>query len=584
MNLIWNKNIELFKKRFSSLAALIDEKIAFYSKYAGTEAEKTLLHPFWEVTPSKAGDFTASENSLKLHSSYNPVKEALTALSAKENEIQNAKALIFCSFGLGYTPCEAAKLYPAKTIILIEPDINYFLSAMLFTDFESLLTHQNVIFACGATPDQAITLINQYGISNSAFFSISAQTSHAEAYYSSLSELIRRNKDKEDINNATLEKFRKLWLSNSRKNISKTALLESVNMYKNQAASLPFLVLGAGPSLEKILPHLQELKNKVITVCVDTALRACLQYKYEPDFIVLTDPQFWAYKHIAGLKSPSSILIIENAVYPAVLSFECRKIVCCQSQIPVGSFFEKYCGPQGYLGAGGSVASCAWSFAKLAGASSVYLCGLDLSFPKKKTHIKGSTFEQKAHSDSTKISPSETKTLPMLFSGNVSLEKDYSGNPLLSDQRMKMFAWWFESNIASSPETKTYTLSPEGLYIPGVKVEQLSTLQSLPDLSLQKNNFLSICENQQTQTEKQKSFEKAKKIFNSELTKALNIATDALNNSSESSDLYKQKLSQLQIANLLALIPPTNLSTLPESHRHSTFFSSIKEFAKSYYL
>lgn len=565
----------------------MEKQIDFFEKTIGSQNEKELLYPFWEVFNAKNGDITAKENSIQIHSAYNPKKEAENLINSKKEEIQTAEAIVFEGFGLLYAAKTAAGLFPQKTIILVEPDVNHFLAPMLLVDAEPLFQHKSIIFACGASSEQAITLINQYGTLNSVFFSSAAQTAHAAKYFSELSTLIQRNKEKEKINNATLEKFRTLWFRNSKRNIGKSALLEGVNIFRLRAKNLPFLVLGAGPSLEKILPHLATLKNKMVIVCVDTALRALLQQNIQPDFIVLTDPQYWAYRHIAGLKSPESILITENSVYPTVFKFECKKIVCAKSQIPVGQFFEKFCGEQGYLGSGGSVASCAWTFAKFCGAKNIFMCGIDLSFPKNQTHIRGSAFEQKIHTDSTRIKPAETASLPLLFSGNVSVEKDFYGNPVLSDQRMKMFAWWFESNIAASLETKTFTLSPEGLYIPGVEPFRLEKLMELPDILPQKTEFLSATQTAEEKFRREQGFKDAVKEFNAELQTAMNICIEAqknLNRPDFNAEEYKARLASLQIAPVLALVPSTNLSFLPEKARNSQFFASIEKFCREYFL
>lgn len=565
----------------------MEKQINFFNENAGTENEKSILYPFWEIFHAKNGETTAKENSLQLHSAYNPQREAENLINSKKEEIKNAKAIVFEGFGLFYAAKSAAELFPQKTIILVEPDINHFLAPMLLVDAEKLFLHSSIIFACGASSEQAITLINQYGILNSVFFSSAAQTVHAAKYFSELSTLIQRNKDKEKINNATLEKFRALWFRNSKRNIEKSMILETVNIFKSRAENLPFLVLGAGPSLEKILPHLASLKNKTVIVCVDTALRALLQQKIQPDFIVLTDPQYWAYRHIAGLKSPESILITENSVYPSVFNFECKKIVCAKSQIPVGQFFEKYCGEPGYLGAGGSVASCAWTFAKYCGAKNIFICGIDLSFPNKQTHIKGSIFEQKIYASSTKIKPAETAGMPLLFGGNASWEKNFYGKPVLSDQRMKMFAWWFESNIAASPETKTFTLSPEGLYIPGIEPFELKELLALPNVLPQKKEFLSASQTAEEQQKKAENLKTAKKEFNRQLQNALNICIEAQKNLDRpnfNAEEYKARLAQLQIAPVLALVPPTNLNFLPEKARNRQFFASIEKFCREYFF
>lgn len=584
MNLTWNKNLSLFKNRFPQLAEMMKSQLDYFSRYAGTEEENSQLCPFWTITNAKDGNLIAAENGLRLHSAYNPLKEAENLLASRSEEISGAKAIVFLGIGLGYSALSAASLMD-KTIIILEPDLNHFLGVMLFTDLEKLFHHPSIIFAPGCSTEQAITLINQYGILYSTFISVKAQTAHAQNWFAELETLINRNRNKEDINNATLEKFRNLWFGNSKKNIQKTSLLEGVNLYASKAQDIPFLVLAAGPSLDKILPHLNNLKNKVITVCVDTALKSCLRYNYQPDFIILTDPQYWAWRHIAGLKSPDSILIAENAVYPSVFNFNCKKIICCSSQIPTGQFYEKHISQHGSLGAGGSVASCAWNFAKLAGAKLIFTAGLDLGFPNKQTHIKGSTFEQMSHTNSTKIKSAETAGMPMLFSGNVSIEKDYNGNPLLSDQRMKMFAWWFESRLAACPDVKTYTIAPEGLKIPGISPCSMNNLLELPEISEKKMKFLSI-KNELFDVEKKKeAFNKADALFKSQIQEALNISIEAIKNLKSQTPApqnYQNQLMALEISPILELIPPTNIKSLTLMQRYETSFLAIQKFCKNY--
>ncbi|MBQ1629689.1 MAG: motility associated factor glycosyltransferase family protein [Treponema sp.] len=475
MNSIWNKNILLFKERFPQLAQLLGAHIELFNKYAGTPDEQN-LYPFWKITQTKAGIPTAEESGLRLHSAYNPIKESQSVLSSAEKELSECEAIVFLGAGLGYTPAEAATTHPEKTIIWIEPDAEHFFSAMLLFSLEPFLKCQNPVLAISCTPEQTLMLINQHSILKSFFFSVKAHTVHNQIYFDTIRALIERNKNKEKINNATLAKFEKLWTSNCKKNSYLLGKLNGIKEYRNKFQGEKFLMLAAGPSLQEILPHLKKLKGKIKIVAVDTALKACLRAGTEPDFIILTDPQYWAYRHLAGLKSPSSILISEIAAYPAVFRFECKKILLCNSQVPMAHEYQKE--DLGDLGAGGSVASSAWNFCAYCGAAEIYVSGLDLSFPNRQTHIKGSTFEENVHTSSNKISTSETASLPMLFSGNTCIAEDYNSHSVLTDQRMKMFAWWFESRLAEIPQINTFTLAPQGLAIPGIKPVSLQNFLS----------------------------------------------------------------------------------------------------------
>ena len=465
-----------------------------FNKYIQTPQEQEKLYPFWQVAKTKNDSFTVTQNGTRLHSAYNPQKEAETII--QNTDFSESETCVFLGTGLGYTCIECAKKHPEKTLIIFEPDPYHFFSSLIFTDWTDVFKCKNLILAISCTPEQGITLINQYEILKTNFFHVKAQTNHAEKYFETLETLIKRNINKEKINIATLEKFGKLWVKNTCKNLKKSFFSQGITQYKNNAKNIPFLILAAGPSLQDILPHLKDIKNKAIIVCVDTALRFCIKYNVEPDFIVLTDPQYWAYKHIDGIKSPSSILITESAVYPSVFRFLCKKIICCKSNFPLEHYFDSFRSEKGTLVAGGSVASTAWNFAQYAGASEIYVAGLDLAFVNKQTHIKGSTFEQATHTTSKRIATAETSNMPILFSGNACYEKNYKQENVLTDQRMKMFAWWFESRLEQFPHVKTYTFSQNGLYIPGIEFITIDKLLSKPEITKEKSTFLSLEQNQ----------------------------------------------------------------------------------------
>ena len=525
-----------------------------FNKYIQTPHEQEKLYPFWQVSKTKNDSFTVTQNGTRLHSAYNPQKEAETII--QNTDFSEAETCVFLGTGLGYTCIECAKKHPEKTVIIFEPDPYHFFSSLIFTDWTDVFKCKNLILAISCTPEQGITLINQYEILKTNFFHVKAQTNHAEKYFETLETLIKRNINKEKINIATLEKFGKLWVKNTCKNLKKSFFSQGITQYKNNAKNIPFLILAAGPSLQDILPHLKEIKNKAIIVCVDTALRFCIKYNIEPDFIVLTDPQYWAYKHIDGIKSPSSILITESAVYPSVFRFLCKKIICCKSNFPLEHYFDSFRSEKGTLVAGGSVASTAWNFAQYAGTSEIYVAGLDLAFVNKQTHIKGSTFEQATHTTSKRIATAETSNMPILFSGNACYEKNYKQQNVLTDQRMKMFAWWFESRLEQFPDVKTYTFSQNGLYIPGIEFITIDKLLSKPEITKEKSTFLSL---EQNQIPTEQDFHKAIKSFEQEFTiikERIFLAINQLKNN-ETKSLSLKFTDNQTINQIIKMLTPT---------------------------
>lgn len=438
------------------------------------------LFPFYSLSLAKNGEITAEESfeakKMRLHSAYNPSKEAQSAF----NEQKQKSQIIFIGFGLGYHVIEAARLIQQKKLykklILVEENPVFFFASMCILDWTCVFEIEDLVIAVGCPLDAITPLIEttnhvnlgDEGLSDSHIFTLPSFTLHSQSYSQNLIKLIERNKTKNQINAATYKKFGKLWTSNSKANLENIKKCAFVSQIDKSSFSSDFLLVGAGPSLQQILPHLKQLQKKMIIVCVETALHSLLKNDVEPDFIIITDPQYWAYRHISGLKSKSSILIAPLSVHPAVFRFECKEILLCSDMFWVSQFFEEKIGSFGDLGAGGSVASSAWNFCHLMGAKNIYLAGLDLSFPSKQTHIKGSSAEQKFYTVNSRLNSTDKLSCTSMYSAKPEYGENYNHQKVLTDSRMKMFAWWFESRIASCPEVKTHSLCPQSLMIPGV--------------------------------------------------------------------------------------------------------------------
>ncbi len=490
MNSIWNKNITLFKERFPQLADFYHNIIEDITAH-GDEKD---IFSFWTLMTAKNGSLTAQINvNMLLHSSYNPEREGMS--TAEQLAGKNKETVIFMGAGLGWQFCAMAKLIngggmgatvgtcPVKKLILIEPDPIHFFGALFYIDWSAVFAVKQLVLAIGCPADSIIGLlegnsinIGNSGVNSAYVYAIPAFIMHARPYFDSVIALIERNRDKNDINAATYKKFEKLWIRNSMKNLTRIGECGTVSQLceitGKDRSSVPgdFILVAAGPTLENVLGKIKECAGKAVIVCVETALHALLKEGIQPDFIVITDPQYYAYRHIAGLAASDSILICPLSVHPAVFRFKCRKIILCSEMFPVSSYFESKLGTFGDLGAGGSVASSAWNLCRLLGARNIYLAGLDLSYPAGQTHIKGSSAEEVFLSGANRLSTMQNKNSACRFGSNPEYAVDYDGKPVLTDARMKMFAWWFESRIAACPEVKTWTLSSKSMKIPGVEV------------------------------------------------------------------------------------------------------------------
>lgn len=448
--------------------------------------------PF-SVESAKNGELTAIEAGVPLHSKYNPGREAQQQVS--QFSAEKHRAGVFLGFGLGYAPAAFARQHPDMQLVLVEPDAMHLFAAFRAADWQDILRHPQLVFAVQAPLDSTIALLSQYRSSSICVFAVPAWQAHAKEFFEKVGGALVRSRQKDEINTNTLEKFAHLWLSNSCRNLHQLGTLDGVSKFMGAAAALqeelPFIVLAAGPSLDSVLPHLAALKERAVLVCVDTALHSCLAAGVEPDFIVLVDPQYACAMHLEFLAAPSSVLITESAAWPSVFRFCCRETVLCGSLFPIGQYFERQLGSKGMLGAGGSVTTTAWDFARSCGARDIYIAGMDLGFPGGQTHIRGSQFEERAHRCSGRLHTAENSTADSLMSAHPSYAKDYNGNTLLTDSRMSVFSWWFESNCAKARAAgvQTYTLTPQSLAIAGIQVADTAALLARPPAAAAKAAF-----------------------------------------------------------------------------------------------
>ena len=457
-----------------------------------------------EVVESKANLLTAKENGKFWHSVYSPQREATSLVT--NSECKEKSTIVFCSFGLGYGVLEACKNFPDKTIILIEPDVNYALFSFFYIDFSKIFCHEKLITLFGAETQQVIQILEQEGFENCHFIKNQNQIEHAKNYFDAIETLIKRNKQKQQINDNTYKRFGKLWIKNTCKNFLQTSNNSGINFLKNSAKGKSACVIAAGPTLAKILPYLQEIQKRCILICVDTALKSVLNYGITPEFTIMVDPQYWNARHLDFLDTSKTTLITESAVYPSIFSYNWKNIYFTSSIYPLGKILEKNIFRES-LGAGGSVATTAWDFARFLGCDKIFMAGLDLGFPKNETHIKGSTFEHWASIKSNYIDNAETKSVASLFSANPIYKTDYEGNKLQTDSRMNLYAWWFESKCAEFLETKTFSLSKKSLAIPGINyfsVEELINFPEQEKFNIE-NLKTSVCKTENQTLEKEKN-------------------------------------------------------------------------------
>ncbi|MDR1420335.1 MAG: DUF115 domain-containing protein [Treponema sp.] len=470
----WESNLTVLREKHPGLAEQLE---------AGTSGSGGAVR----VETAASGDPTLTVGTLRIHSKRDPLREGTRLAEALE---EGTGPIAVLGFGLGYAAEAAGQRFPDRPLIIIEYRREILRKALESRDLGSFLSERKLVFILGegspsgtgkTRPDAVITALRLFG-GKPVPLRNRALTSLDEAWYAEAERHIQTWVSKDEVNRATLRRFGKRWVRNLAANMEAIRNAPGISALSDclSGTGIPALLVAAGPSLNLAAPFLRDMAERCVVVAVDTSLRFLLQRGVDPDFALVVDPQYWNFRHLDRVKAPHTCLITESAVYPPALRCPFREKLLCGSLFPLGRFIEDRVDPKGELGAGGSVATTAWDFARVLGTGAVWIAGLDLAFPDLKTHFKGALFEERSLAESTRFAPAETRSVHALRDGLPFRASAARGGEVLTDRRLSLYAAWFENRFSLSPAFRNYSLSPGGLAIPGLIPAAPEDLLALP--------------------------------------------------------------------------------------------------------
>jgi hypothetical protein len=505
----WEDNLRLVRRQYPGLAEQLE--VPAGRPAAAGEPGPPENGGDWRGDPadlrlenSAAGFPVLSIRGIHIHSNRDPVREARRLAESLDAE-GPAGPLLVLGFGLGYGAEAAAARFPGRPLIIVERQRSVLRKALESRNLIPFLGSQKIVFVLGGTGEGLKAALGLFEdaewngkpllVKNRALLSLN------EGWYGDMERHIQAWTSRQDVNLATLRRFGKRWVRNLSRNMEAVrdlpgiARLEKLLAPRNGLPDIPVFLAAAGPSLDRCAGLLPDIGRRCLVLAVDTSLRFLLGRGLDPDFALSVDPQYWNSRHLDRSPAPHTWLVAESAVYPPVLRRPFRRRFLCGSLFPLGRFIEDRVDPKGRLGAGGSVATTAWDFARSLGTRSVWIAGLDLAYPELKTHFRGALFEDRSHAESERRSPAETWSLRALREGRP-FRAPASGAPrpeaaapeqrpaedrVFTDRRLSLYAAWFEARFSRFPEVRNYRLFPGGLAIRGLEDGSPQALLALPE-------------------------------------------------------------------------------------------------------
>ncbi|MDR1287313.1 MAG: DUF115 domain-containing protein [Treponema sp.] len=490
----WELNRDCLHKNYPGLAGELEK--AFRTEKEGN-AE-------WPGDPASITVKEAGENrdmiilGRHVHSPRDPVREAERLAASLPS---GTGPVVVLGFGLGYGAEAVSRFMPGRPLVIAERHPSVLKRALEERDLREFLSAQRIIFVIGGNGGGIVSALallekspEEAGEKPPAAPVILKNRTLADlnpSWYGHAESIIHTWASRDDVNLATQRRFGRRWVRNLSRNMTAIRDLPGISGLAGLAGqaragagggALPVFLAAAGPSLDRAGPLLSEIAKRCIVTAADTSLRFLLKQGIAADFVLVVDPQFWNCRHLDRCPSPRTRLVAESAVYPPVLEgAPFRETYLCGSLFPLGRFMENRVDPKGALGAGGSVATTAWDFARALGAEEIWTAGLDLSFPGLKTHYRGAVFEEKNLAESTRLNPAETGAARALRDGAPFKTRSACGGEVLTDRRLSLYAAWFENRFREYPGVRNYRLFPEGAAVDGLVNAEPEALLALPE-------------------------------------------------------------------------------------------------------
>jgi hypothetical protein len=245
-----------------------------------------------------------------------------------------------------------------------------------------------------------------------------------------------------DANTRTVRGFGRRWFRNFFKNL---ALMKRILGYPRSAQ--PWIITGAGPSLEEALPEIRRLRERNCRILAASSSAAALRAGgIPPDLVISTDGGGWALLHLyEALRGDAAPPLA--AALTAALPGQCAELPILP--ISDGSLWqriilEKLEIPHIVLPQRGTVTAAALDLALTLTTGPIILCGMDLSPRDIRTHARPYGFDRLQEEGATRLNPGYSQTY--VRAGSLKAAGSY-----------RIYAEWFNRQLRAYPK-RLFTL------------------------------------------------------------------------------------------------------------------------------
>lgn len=397
--------------------------------------------------------FNYNNDRVYAHSKYAPFSLAKKFIDGVKPSINSAYILF--GIGLSYELINICEYKEVSEVIIIERNKDILLEALKRVDLKALnktikivRTYDEFFYYISSKPENTIKnatqfFNNAYEIVDNDFFT------EIQKVYIAINANIATNRNTairfcDDWFNLAIENF--IPFLNSK---------NPVNFYKNNVGK-PAIIVGAGPSLDKNVKLLKELKDEIFIFSTHTSYKVLIREGIVPHAICAID---------------SNQPLIEDYMEDGftVPFFTCFHVPTELFKYAKGDVFFSKNSADGISTAvlnelkidmkepvlGGSVACSMMGMLHEAKFSTIILIGMDLAFTDNKTHASGTFYSNKTKFDFD-------------FKNGREMVLGYNGGEVETSLTMKSYIDWFENYIKLN-NLDVINATEGGAFIEGAK-------------------------------------------------------------------------------------------------------------------
>lgn len=442
---VYEKNKSILKKRFKYLNNVIEN-------FCINTTDVRLVSDIAK-DGSMIFKFIKNDKVYYLNSKYRPIEDAkkwADYLAPKKEGLN-----IVLGIGNIYLIKEIlTRIDEEGRLIIIEPFINVLISLMETLDISDILNDKRVILILYNDLDELEEILYNYinwsEIGKIKFFTLPNYEKILGENYKSIIQVINKAIKRKQLDINTLKQFDKIWFKNLLGNLYYVFKSGEVSDFVHAFRDVPAIIVSAGPSLNKNVHLLKDVKGKAIIITGGRTLRLLLENEITPDFIVTIDGSYRNYEFFEGIEYSHIPLIYTPNTNANILQSHKGRYKILVNNVPfLDRIFKKYGIEIGFLPGGGSVACFAFEIAtKIFNCSPIIFVGQDLAFTNGFRHAVG------ANDDMNEVLLKDNPNL--LFVDGV------NGDKVLTDFVLYDFLKWFEKNILYDNSGRVYINATEG--------------------------------------------------------------------------------------------------------------------------